>query len=152
LFRYFVDGHCPVADAAINYGGNYAAYEGAGKMRHLAKALLVGALIALAPALVQGTYAQTPAATPQAPAAKKAAPPMAPAAKKDAASAPKAALLDINRASAADLDALPGIGAARSKAIIAGRPYKAKDELTGRKIIPQNVYDSIKDKIVAHQM
>ena len=35
---------------------------------------------------------------------------------------------------------------------IAGRPYKAKDELTRRKIIPENVYDGIKDKIIAKQM
>ncbi len=125
-------------------------------MRHLAKALLVGALLALSPALVQGTYAQTPPAkkdaTPMAPAAKKDATPMAPAAKKDATPAPKVELIDINRASAKDLDALPGIGEARSKAIIAGRPYKAKDELTRRKIIPENVYEGIKEKIIAKQM
>ena len=114
-------------------------------MRHLAKALLFGALLALSPALVQGTYAQTPPA-------KKDATPMAPAAKKDAAPAPKAELIDINRASPKDLDALPGIGEARTKEIIAGRPYKAKDELTQRKIIPQGVYDGIKDKIIAKQM
>ena len=47
---------------------------------------------------------------------------------------------------------LPGIGEARTKAIIAGRPYKAKDELTRRKIIPENVYEGIKDKIIAKQM
>lgn len=115
-------------------------------MRHLAKALLVGALIALSPALVQTSFAQTPA--------PKAAPaPMAtPAAKKDAAPAPKVELIDINRASAKDLDALPGIGEARTKAIIAGRPYKSKDELTRRKIIPEGVYDGIKEKIIAKQM
>lgn len=125
-------------------------------MRRLMMSLAFGALLALAPALAPSTYAQTsPAkkdAAPMAPAAKKAATPMAPAAKKDAAPAPKVELIDINRAAAKDLDALPGIGEARSKAIIAGRPYKAKNELTQRKIIPQNVYDGIKDKIIAHQM
>ena len=60
-------------------------------------------------------------------------------------------LVDINSASAAELDKLPGIGAARSQAIIANRPYKGKDELAQRKIVPQNVYDQIKDKIVARQ-
>lgn len=113
-------------------------------MRRLVTSLMFGALLALTPALIQSSYAQTPA--------PKAAPMAAPAAKKDAAPAPKVELIDINRASAKDLDALPGIGEARSKAIIAGRPYKAKDELTKRKIIPQNVYDGIKDKIIAHQM
>ena len=114
-------------------------------MRRLMMSLAFGALLALAPALAPSTYAQTSPA-------KKDAAPMAPAAKKDAAPAPKVELIDINRAAAKDLDALPGIGEARSKAIIAGRPYKAKNELTQRKIIPQNVYDGIKDKIIAHQM
>jgi DNA uptake protein ComE-like DNA-binding protein len=63
----------------------------------------------------------------------------------------QAALIDINSASKADLDALPGIGAARSDAIIKGRPYKGKDDLVNKKIIPQNVYDGIKDKIIAKQ-
>jgi len=60
-------------------------------------------------------------------------------------------LVDINSASAQELDKLPGIGSARAQAIIANRPYKGKDELAQRKIVPQNVYDQIKDKIVARQ-
>lgn len=53
--------------------------------------------------------------------------------------------------SAEELDKLPGIGSARAQAIIANRPYKGKDELAQRKIVPQNVYDQIKDRIVARQ-
>jgi competence protein ComEA len=68
-----------------------------------------------------------------------------------AAPAMAQALLDINSASKAELDALPGIGAARSDAIIKGRPYKGKDDLVNKKVIPQNVYDGIKDKIIAKQ-
>jgi DNA uptake protein ComE-like DNA-binding protein len=64
---------------------------------------------------------------------------------------PQGGLVDINSASAAELDKLPGIGSARAQAIIANRPYKGKDELAQRKIVPQNVYDQIKDKIVARQ-
>jgi len=63
----------------------------------------------------------------------------------------QSSLIDINSASATELDSLPGIGSARASAIIAGRPYKGKDELAQRKIVPQNVYDGIKDKIVARQ-
>ena len=63
----------------------------------------------------------------------------------------QANLLDINSASKAQLDALPGIGSARADAIIKGRPYKGKDDLVNKKIIPQNVYDGIKDKIIAKQ-
>jgi competence protein ComEA len=59
--------------------------------------------------------------------------------------------VDINSATSAELDKLPGIGPARAQAIIANRPYKGKDELAQRKIVPQNVYDQIKDKIVARQ-
>ena len=67
------------------------------------------------------------------------------------ASTPHAALIDINSASKEELDALPGIGAARAEAILKGRPYKSKDELSRKKIIPENVYNGIKDKIVARQ-
>jgi DNA uptake protein ComE-like DNA-binding protein len=65
--------------------------------------------------------------------------------------APAAALIDINSASKEELDKLPGVGSARAAAIIKGRPYKGKNELADKKIIPQNVYDGIKDKIIAKQ-
>ena len=70
---------------------------------------------------------------------------------KPAAAQSKSALIDINRASAEELMALKGIGEARASAIIKGRPYARKDELVHRKIIPQSVYDGIKDQIVAKQ-
>jgi DNA uptake protein ComE-like DNA-binding protein len=63
----------------------------------------------------------------------------------------KAAQVDINRASADELKKLKGIGDARAEAIIKARPYKRKDELVQRNIIPQSVYDQIKDQIVARQ-
>jgi len=63
----------------------------------------------------------------------------------------KSELVDINSASAEELDKLPGVGPARVKAIIANRPYNGKDDLTQRKIIPPNIYNQIKDKIIARQ-
>jgi DNA uptake protein ComE-like DNA-binding protein len=62
-----------------------------------------------------------------------------------------AELLDINSAKAEELKALPGIGDAYSEKIIKGRPYKRKDELVQRKIIPAATYDKVKDQIVAKQ-
>ena len=71
-------------------------------------------------------------------------------AKKDAAPA-KGDLMDINSASEKELATLKGIGDARAKAIVKGRPYKGKDELVQKKIIPEAVYADIKDQIIAKQ-
>jgi len=81
------------------------------------------------------------------------------AADKDAKAAPKAAAaaakaddkIDINRAKPDELMKLDGIGEARAKAIVKGRPYKGKDDLVAKNIIPQAVYDKIADQIIAKQ-
>jgi len=63
----------------------------------------------------------------------------------------KHALLDINTAPASELETLAGIGEAYSKKIVENRPYKRKDELVKKKIVPQATYDKIKDHIIAKQ-
>jgi DNA uptake protein ComE-like DNA-binding protein len=69
------------------------------------------------------------------------------------ASAPQAqaGVVDINRASLDELKALKGIGDVRAAAIVKGRPYARKDELVRRGIVPQAVYDEIREQIIARQ-
>jgi competence protein ComEA len=112
-------------------------------MRHFTLASLAAAALTLGLLTASPSMAQT--AQPSAKSDK-----MAPAASKMAPTA-KSDLLDINSASADQLDALPGIGKAYSAAIIKGRPYKGKDELVQKNIVPQKTYDGIKDKIIAKQ-
>ena len=81
----------------------------------------------------------------EAPAKTETKPPAKPEAAK------KKAPLDINSASADELKAVPGIGDAHARKIIDNRPYKRKDELVKKKIIPKATYDKLKGQIVAKQ-
>lgn len=102
-------------------------------MKSIRSILLLFAALALsmAPAQTPAPAAKTPPAKTAAPSAKT--------------------LVDINSATAAELDKLPGIGKAYSEKIIQGRPYRAKNDLLNKKIVPSATYAKIKDLIIAKQ-
>ena len=112
-------------------------------MKRLVTVLLASALLATPLFALDATQAKKDVATATATAVPA----------KDAPAAAKKAPepMDINSATAKQLATLDGIGEARSKAIIAGRPYGGKDDLVNKKVLTQDVYEKIKDKIVAKQ-
>ncbi|HYI30216.1 MAG TPA: helix-hairpin-helix domain-containing protein [Bradyrhizobium sp.] len=122
-------------------------------MRHftlasLAATALTLGLLTASPVMAQATQPASPAAKSD---SKMAPAPKAPAAESKMAPAPKVELLDINSATAEQLAELPGIGKAYSAKIVAGRPYKGKDDLVKKDVVPQKTYDGIKEKIIAKQ-
>lgn len=56
-------------------------------------------------------------------------------------------LININNASQAQLEALPGIGPVTAQKIISGRPYGSVDDLINKKIVGQSVFGKIKEQV-----
>jgi competence protein ComEA len=56
-------------------------------------------------------------------------------------------LVNINQASAASLEDLPGIGEVTAEKIINNRPYSALDDLVDKKVINASTLDKIREKI-----
>ena len=114
------------------------------KTRRIMNVLTVLSLVLM---LSSAAFAQSKATK-----APEKAPAKAPAASSQKkAPAAKSELLDLNSATKQELMTLPGIGDAYAQKIIDGRPYRAKNELTQKKIVPEATYSKIQDLIVAKQ-
>jgi len=105
-------------------------------MKRLLVKTLCTSLLALATVSVLAAQT-TSTAAPTKTTAKTTAKPAASDAKTTAA-----ALVDINSASKTDLMALPGIGDAIADKIIAGRPFKGKNDKISSKIIAKQAKKS----------
>lgn len=128
-------------------------------MFRLLSALGLAVLVAGAPVQAQtpspvtpGRPAMTPpvVAPPARPATPK--PAAAPAAAQPAVAPPAVAAssakrVDLNTASEAELDSLPGIGPVRAKAIVAGRPYDSVDAVSAKKAVPAGVLAKVRGRI-----
>jgi DNA uptake protein ComE-like DNA-binding protein len=106
-------------------------------------ALLVAVLFSTGMLSAPVVWAQAPKSAPKTEAK--------PAAKDDKKDAMSHEPLDLNTASEADLKTISGIGDAYAKKIVENRPYKRKDELVKKKVVPQATYDKIKDHVIAKQ-
>ena len=62
-----------------------------------------------------------------------------------------AELIDLNTATKEQLMTLTGVGETTAQQIIKNRPYAKKDQLKSKKILTEQAYDKIKDKIIAKQ-
>lgn len=58
-------------------------------------------------------------------------------------------LVDINTATQAELDGLPGVGPVTIDKIVSGRPYSSVQELLSKEILGQATYEKVKDLVTA---
>lgn len=85
-----------------------------------------------------GAFSHAQTAAPQASAQKKTAP------------SPEVRV-DINHASTEELAKVPGLTPSWAGRIVRFRPYRTKQDLLDRGVLPSDVYDRIKNSIIAHR-
>jgi DNA uptake protein ComE-like DNA-binding protein len=100
------------------------------------RTILVSLLLVAAPAFAQD---------------KAAAPPAGEAAPAKGKKLKRSQLMDLNTASEDELKTLPGISDEIAKKIIAGRPYKGKDQLLKQNIVDKDEYAKIRPLVIAKQ-
>ena len=61
-------------------------------------------------------------------------------------------LVNINRASTKDLMKVPGMTPSWAARIVRFRPYRTKLDLVEQGVVPQDVYQRIRDGLVAHRI
>lgn len=59
--------------------------------------------------------------------------------------------VDLNKATKADLTSLPGITTQKADRIIAERPYANTHQLVSRRILSEDEYNQIQDRVVVNQ-
>ena len=71
--------------------------------------------------------------------------------KTSATAPPPEARVDINHAGTDQLLKIPGMTATWAGRIVRFRPYRTKQDLLDRGVLPSDVYDRIKDYVIAHR-
>jgi competence protein ComEA len=64
---------------------------------------------------------------------------------------PPEARVDINHSGIAELLKVPGMTPGWAGRIVRFRPYRNKQDLVDRGVLPSDVYDRIKDYVIAHR-
>jgi DNA uptake protein ComE-like DNA-binding protein len=72
-------------------------------------------------------------------------------AKTSDAAPPPAERVDINHATLADLEKVPGMTPSWAARIVRFRPYRTKQDLMDKGVVNSQVYDRIKDFVIAHR-
>lgn len=62
-----------------------------------------------------------------------------------------AELVDINRASVQELLTVPGMTPSWAARIVRFRPYRSKLDLVEQGVVPQEIYQRIRDGVIAHR-